>query len=98
MTLYLEKNALPATLWQARIGDSYFISGNYTAALQQYQQILEQSTYKTSLYKKISDIAFIQGDTQTERNYRELVKGIETTVLDAGRYGLSHDLTSNLKS
>ena len=75
MTRYLEKNALPTTLWQTRIGDSYFISGNYTAALQQYQQILEQSTYKTSLYKKISDIAFIQGDTETERNYRELVYG-----------------------
>jgi len=75
MTRYLEKHELPSTLWQARIGDSYFISGNYTAALQKYQQILEQSTYKTNLYKKISDIAFIQGDTQTERHYRELVYG-----------------------
>lgn len=75
MTRYLQKNALPDTLWQARIGDSYFISGNYNAALQQYQQILAQSIYKTSLYKKISDIAFILGDTQTERIYRELVYG-----------------------
>ena len=73
MTRYLEKNALPTTLWQARIGDSYFISGNYSAALQQYQKILEQAIYQTSLYKKISDIAIIQSDTQTERIYRELV-------------------------
>lgn len=75
MTRYLAKHNLPTTLWQARIGDSYFISENYTSALQQYQQILEQSIYKISLYKKISDIAFIQGDIQTERHYRELVYG-----------------------
>ncbi len=75
MTLYLEKNELPSTLWHTRIGDSYFVSGDYTDALHKYQQVLEKSIYKASLYKKISDIAFIQGDAQMERHYREMVYG-----------------------
>lgn len=75
ITRYLTQHNLPTTLWQERIGDSYFISEDYASALQQYQQILEQHIYKTSLYKKISDIAFLQGDALTERKYRELVYG-----------------------
>ena len=75
MTRYLERNELQSTLWHTRIGDSYFVSGDYTYALQKYQQALEKSVYKASLYKKISDIAFIQGDAQMERRYREMVYG-----------------------
>jgi tetratricopeptide (TPR) repeat protein len=75
MVDYLAQHELPTTLWQERIGDSHFISGNYTTALQQYQEIQDQSINKSGLYKKISDIAFKQGDTQTERHYRELVYG-----------------------
>lgn len=75
MTRYLAEHELPTSLWQTRIGDSYFISQDYPSALQQYKQVLEQSIYKRSLYKKMSDIAFIQGDIQKEQDYRELVYG-----------------------
>jgi len=75
MTQYLAKHHLPTTLWQTRIGDSYFISQDYTAALSQYQQVLNVSIYKTSLLKKMSDIAFVLGDIQKEKHYREQVYG-----------------------
>lgn len=72
---YLKEHGLPAALWQSRIGDGYFISGYYTIALQAYQQLLQKPISKISLYKKISDLAYLLGDAQMERHYRELVYG-----------------------
>jgi tetratricopeptide (TPR) repeat protein len=66
----------PATaLWQERAGDAAFLAGNRAGALQHYQASLTLDSARSSAILKLSDVYYLTGDLEREREYREKIYG-----------------------
>lgn len=75
MVEHLSKNQLPTSIWLERIGDGHFMVKNYQGAMHWYQTSLAKGHQTASIYKKMSDIYFKQGNVQKEREYRQKIYG-----------------------
>jgi len=76
---HLERETGSAGVWYEYRGSAAFLLGDYNSALDDYELALAadegNSTIECSVYLKLSDLAFVTGDTDNERYYREQVYG-----------------------
>jgi hypothetical protein len=66
---------IPSSKWLERLGDAAFLSGNFSAALQRYEESLKNHKSDAAVLVKLSDIHFRLGDLAKERFYREKIYG-----------------------
>jgi tetratricopeptide (TPR) repeat protein len=73
---------LPAGPWIERIGDARFLERDYPRALARYQESAGHDRPDTGLMLKLSDVHFLLGDYQKERQMREAIYGSLHEALD----------------
>ena len=62
-------------LWQERLGDAAFFTGNIQRALGFYEASLAGNPHPGPVWLKLSDVHFKLGDLDKERTYRERIYG-----------------------
>jgi tetratricopeptide (TPR) repeat protein len=60
-----------AALWRERAGDASFFLGDRDSALEEYSRVAELVPGNAAVLLKISDLAYLRGDEETERVLRE---------------------------
>ena len=74
----LELLAAPTSIWLERRGDAAFYMKDYNAAKIYYERSLSEkgkNIVSKVLYEKLSDVNYLTGDYDKERQYREKVYG-----------------------
>ena len=74
----LELLAAPTSIWLERRGDAAFYMKDYNAAKIYYERSLSKkgkNIVSKVLYEKLSDVNYLTGDYDKERQYREKVYG-----------------------
>jgi tetratricopeptide (TPR) repeat protein len=75
MSFKLDELGLASSKWRERAGDAAFYSGAYDQAITYYESAIEVAGSCYCNYLKLSDIYFITGDVQKEREFREKIYG-----------------------
>lgn len=72
----LERHDMPSGSWYEFQGNAAFLAGDYSTALQAYEEALNRGHHNPrSVYLKLSDVFFRLADYDNERYYRELIYG-----------------------
>jgi tetratricopeptide (TPR) repeat protein len=75
MTARYQSLSMNSWKWMEKLGDTAFLSGNFPAALQRYEESLKSSKNNGGILLKLSDVYFRLGDLEKERLYREQLYG-----------------------
>jgi tetratricopeptide (TPR) repeat protein len=75
MTARYQRLDIPNSKWLERLGDASFLMGNFSGALERYEESLKEDPRNTGILVKLSDVHFRLGDLERERFYREKIYG-----------------------